>query len=406
MGDKTVYLLGAGFNQFLEDFDEITPPLAKDFFKKALRKRKFKDEVFLEKMGDLFSYIQKFWRYDISELKTNDLDLEEVFTLIQLQIEKYKFQNNKKELKRLVDISFKLEALFSEVLSDFSPVNPRKPEGYLMLIKLGKILLSQQPTIITFNYDTLLEDGMASASGVANPPQSYIQKSRNSSRKLPASLVKYSHANWNPVLAYGFEFDYVSLPQAGVPQMVKRDDYYGEKLNSLYKMKILKLHGSLNWMEVAAPLDNRAWSDENHFSWKEFPAKIHKKEGIIYNNSRWHFGMPPLLGTWLLRPKIITPVLYKDTFYARHPFPNLWEDALIALKQCKRLVVIGYSFPPTDFSTKMLFLEAFSKNSLDELVVVSPDSSGNVKKVVKNLTHFSKQIKWHKSIQDYISGLE
>ncbi len=406
MNDKTVYVLGAGFNQFLEDFDGTTPPLARDFFKKAFSKRKFNEQIYLNQIKDLLDYIEQYWHLDLSDLRKEDVDLEEIFTLIQLQVEKAKSKRDYKELKRLIEVSFKLESFFSEFLSDFVPINPRRPRGYSYLVKFGKLLLQRQPTIITFNYDTLLEEGIASASGVTNPPPSYLTLHQNTYKKseLPSSILKYSHHNWNSILSYGFKFDYVQLPQAGLTQIVSLKQYYGDQLNKLYKMEILKLHGSLNWMEVAGPLDRNAWSNKDHFSWKDFPAEIQRKQGVIYYRGHWHFGSHPLLSTWFLRPKIITPVLYKDSFYNRHPFPDLWKKALHALKQCKRLIIIGYSFPQTDFSTKMLFLEAFSENLLEELVLVNPDESGAVGKIAKKLTHFSKPI-FYKSAQDYIRSL-
>lgn len=398
---EIVYLLGAGFNQFLEDVDGSAPPLAKDFFIKAFNKRKYNSTTYLSAITDLLNYIKYYWHLDLSTLKKQELDLEEVFTLIQLKSRKTKGQ----ELQKLIKASFQLEAFFSEFLADYFPMNPKKLDGFNSLLKIGKKLLKQQPTVITFNYDTLLEEGVASASGVAQPPQSYLSLPNSQKTKLPVSLIKYSHHNWNPVLSYGFEFNYVSLPQAGVTQIVKRNEYYGKALNRLYKMNILKLHGSLNWMEVAAPLDKRAWRDENHPSWREYPAYIQKEEGTIYFRGNWHLGMPPLLGTWFLKPKIVTPVLYKDTFYQRSPFPDLWSKALVALKKCKKLIVIGYSFPCTDFSTKMLFLEAFSNNTLEELVVVNPDPAGNVRDTIKKLAHFSKPMYWHKSVKEYINSL-
>lgn len=408
MDNKTVYIIGAGFNQFLEDFDSIKPPLANDFFIKALSKRKFNEPHFLDKISDLLDYIKRYWHFDISDLKRRKIDLEEIFTLIQLQEKEAKLKRNAKKLKTLVDISYKLENFFSEFLSDFMPFNPKKPKGYSYLLKFGKLLLKEKPTVISFNYDTLLEEAIASASGVAKPPDAYLalHQNKGKAQKLPPSLIKYSHSKWNPVLSYGFRFNYVKLPQAGLSKVVSQKEYYGKGLNELYEMEIFKLHGSLNWMEPAGPLDRNAWVNSRHFSWKDFPAQIQKEKGVIYYPGRWHFGMPPIINTWFLRPKIITPVLYKDIFYNNFPFPGLWEKALITLKLCQRLVIIGYSFPPTDFATRKLFLEGFSAHSLKELILVSPDKSHQVRDEVRRLTHFSKPICWYESVQKYLRYLE
>ena len=40
---KTVYLLGAGFNQCVEDWHRLKPPLATNFFQTILRSKKYTD---------------------------------------------------------------------------------------------------------------------------------------------------------------------------------------------------------------------------------------------------------------------------------------------------------------------------------------------------------------------------
>jgi|SRR2546422_4721764 len=82
----------------------------------------------------------------------------------------------------------------------------------------------------------------------------------------------------------------------------------------------------------------------------------------------------------------------------------LWKKAKTALSSCKRLVVIGYSFPLTDFDTKKLFLEVFSDNSLDQLIVVNPDTS--VVQTVKDLSHFDKPVIVCKDLYEFMDNSE
>jgi len=107
---------------------------------------------------------------------------------------------------------------------------------------------------------------------------------------------------------------------------------------------------------------------------------------------------------WYLDPVMITPVLHKeeylqDPFYSRI-FSTIWKKAKEALSKCERLIVIGYSFPTTDFLTKKLFLESFSENTLEELIVVNPDTS--IVQKVKNLCHFEKPIVICKDLHEFI----
>ena len=97
---------------------------------------------------------------------------------------------------------------------------------------------------------------------------------------------------------------------------------------------------------------------------------------------------------------IITPVLYKDDYYAEKPFKEIWSMTKEALSECKKLVIIGYSFSPTDFSTKQLLIESLKDNDLQELIVVNPDVS--VVRITKELCHFNGGVVWYSDLNDYL----
>jgi hypothetical protein len=66
------------------------------------------------------------------------------------------------------------------------------------------------------------------------------------------------------------------------------------------------------------------------------------------------------------------------------------------------LVVIGYSFSPTDFSTKHLLIESLASNDLEELVVVNPNH--NLVKVAKDLCNFNGGVVWFSGLDDYLNS--
>ncbi len=80
---------------------------------------------------------------------------------------------------------------------------------------------------------------------------------------------------------------------------------------------------------------------------------------------------------------------------------EIWERAYKELSTCKRLIVGGYSFPPTDFNTKRLFLEAFSEHSVEEIIVINPITS--VVQIVKDLCHFKKPVLVCRDLEEFIS---
>lgn len=73
------------------------------------------------------------------------------------------------------------------------------------------------------------------------------------------------------------------------------------------------------------------------------------------------------------------------------------------LLQCDEIVFIGYSFPDTDFCSKELFIETFSKNKDIEVTFVNPDS--NIVDQFRELVNFKKEVKLYNDSESYIKGL-
>jgi hypothetical protein len=65
------------------------------------------------------------------------------------------------------------------------------------------------------------------------------------------------------------------------------------------------------------------------------------------------------------------------------------------------LVIIGYSFAPTDFHTRRLFREAFAENDLEELIVVNPNAA--LVSVAKELTHFNRPVLTCRDLEEYVA---
>ena len=61
---------------------------------------------------------------------------------------------------------------------------------------------------MTFNYDTIIESVIESASGPSDLPEP-------AAGRVPDDKLSYSSHNWNRALAYGVLFDEVELQQTG-----------------------------------------------------------------------------------------------------------------------------------------------------------------------------------------------
>lgn len=171
-------------------------------------------------------------------------------------------------------------------------------------------------------------------------------------------------------------------------------EFYGHPENNLYEWKILKLHGSLNWFHY---LPRNVFSTSPEMA-RELPLEM--QENIMLRNQTMRSPLMDTTSGWFLNPLIIPLVLYKESMYQIKLFSNLWKQARELLAKCNRLIVIGYSFPPTDFAVKKLFLESFENNKLEELIVVNPDTS--VVKTIKELTHFSKPVLLCSNLREFL----
>jgi len=324
------------------------------------------------------------------ELAKSPFDLEICFTLLEQQIKRAKKEDRQEEFQELARINFQLVSFLAEILSEFEHF---AVSSYIMR-NLGKVILYEKPTILTFNYDCLVESVLEMTSGVnPNVPKSF-REPISETDELPDDLLAYSHCNWNRPLAYGFRFDEIQLQQAGVRKFCRGSRFYSNSKNQLYEKPLLKLHGSLNWFSYLPIRTFPVLPEEPK------PELGEKESDILLMDGTWWLGVPPDHDGWYIEPILITPVLYKEKYYGQKPFNEIWEQAKTALSQCEKLVVVGYSFSPSDFTTKQLFLESFMGDNLKELVVVNPNH--DLVKMVKELCHFSGGVVWYSSLADYI----
>lgn len=368
-----VYLLGAGVNQSIRQANSkkecYSPPMISNFFQvlfgidfpqKDLNK--YYDGEFCKEFNE---YILKYWKMDKQQLINNGLDLEEIYTIMQLQREEAKRNNDTDAMDRLEQVFISLNMLFISTINNFKS-SLRSSESCL---KLGQILYKEKPTIITFNYDDFIERAIA-----------------------------FAQPDWDKALAYGFKFNEITVKNR-FPKVINQDDYYFNK--HLYEWKILKLHGSINWWEFS----------DNPIDFGSMPYE--KKTRELYDKKKDAILLKDVYVDYVLRffsagglqigPVIVAPFLHKTFHFNKvheRVFKSIWDQARNTLEKCESLIIIGYSFPLTDFHTKKLFLEAFSKNgNIKEIIVVNPDSK--VKDRVKEICHF-EQVKGYNYLEEYL----
>ncbi len=360
--NDTVYVLGAGVNQAIQTFDRktvVSPPLMTNFFKIARKVHvRFRDYDALLK--PLYDYILKYWHKTIDDLENSEFSLEDCFSFIQLQLIDAELDNDIKKIKYLSKIQYLLIGFFVEVLLEFRDYYKLSP----VMLNFGKILYTERATIITFNYDLFVEDIL-----------SYL----------------YGNYGWNQVQSYKIKFDKTFGKQGSTSN-------FREVVPS-----VLKLHGSVNWYRYVNQTPNQYITSDKL---KEIYEA--RKNHIVLQNLTWFL---PISDTpWnedqlFLEPIMITPVIHKqlhtEEFLYKKVFDVLWKIARDSLSKCKCLVVIGYSFPPTDFHTQKLFLEAFSNNKAEKLVIANPNEEA-IKKA-KQLVRYDEVLTF-RNLEEFIDN--
>jgi SIR2-like domain len=162
-------------------------------------------------------------------------------------------------------------------------------------------------TIITFNYDTVLEDALE---------------------------------NWQVPIWYGFES--VEYDDSSKHARTKTDD----------SITVLKLHGSINWAQ---------------------PNQPNQANGLM----RVFGSYSDILAT--NRNVVLVPPTWRKTFTGA--FSEMWDEALNALNEATRIIIIGFSLPPTDIHIKFLLAAGLQENiSLRNIYCFNPNTE-----VEKNL---------------------
>ncbi|MBU1119452.1 hypothetical protein KKH43_06235 [Patescibacteria group bacterium] len=113
-------------------------------------------------------------------------------------------------------------------------------------------------------------------------------------------------------------------------------------------LKLLKLHGSTNWLYSGD--ENLTGEDIRHIPLDRKSSKISLSGLVRY---------------------IIPPVLDKSPFYKNNSLKTQWTKAREALETANDIIIIGYSFPETDLSTRFMIQQALKENKKATIHLVS-----------------------------------
>ena len=354
---KTVYILGAGFSV------EAKAPTQEKLVSEIFRIHKTSPHVFNE---NKFEEFKKFLTKTLgipSELQET-IPLEDIFTPLDSCIaDNISFRDlSVTQLKQKRNLIFELigmtlqhvlELSEKKYIDDFADylVNESKKRLNHNYIKTDLV------SVISTNWDILLDNS--------------IYNSIKKSKKL--GVVDYC--------CYISSYD-------------KNDKTVKPGLEILgkggYNVKLLKLHGSLNWLQC--PRCQRIYVKFNQKIAMN-PFSTVKKPSCLHCDM--NFGK---YCSHLLNANLIMPTFLKDL--SNPQYKIIWQNAGIELSEAKKIVFIGYSLPQADFEMRQLLSRMVDKDTEIEVVNwKNPDKP----EIYDNLVSGFKQF-FGREVQHYEKG--
>jgi hypothetical protein len=329
----TVFVLGAGasYGDTLEFFSGYTgdaadvppsPPLTEGFFNaEHIRGDLYEIE---QQYSGLVAHIREHWgfRGPFGRGQWASLSIEDVFTSLALQNDFLPSESDDRAL--------------SQVLLNSLAQYIRQRIAYCTLFRFGvytKALAEQlkpEDSILTFNYDLLMDRELLDSSGSLHYQNFGV-------KFLGRDLVNVDK-DYNQTRAR------LTMP-AGVGPVA-----------GLY----LKLHGSLNWFKCA----NTACPNSKIVVLiSSVPQALGSSAlGIPFQCNYCHSQLSAYLVPPLAQKRVVT-----DPFLR-----NVWGNAFALLEAATRVIVIGVSFQPSDFYAAWLFRYALNHRADVKILVVNP----------------------------------
>jgi hypothetical protein len=328
---RTSYIFGAGASYACAS----KTPLITEFFSRAKAVGGLCEKL----RADVTTSINKSIALGEAELLQGSLDLETVFSLVSMDGEMRSFLK-----QEAIDGSAEFEAAFlqhrleSFIYELLMTVTERELKGSGDLYDELLRKADGDDSFMTFNYD--------------------LQIDRAFERIL----------GWSPETGYGFPFK----------KILRTDESWHDPSNEKAEPTLLKLHGSLNWLYSNGYIHRPPSTldfDNKYIGQRYLAEPLYRFPGGTA------FGMQPSVPgngiEIILQLNIVPPTLRKQLFgeSEAEPLRDVWRLAYQSLSNAERVVVIGYSLPPTDFHAEWLLRTSVQKNKNEkiDLVVVNPN---------------------------------
>lgn len=334
---KRVYVLGAGFSAMsgLPLQSGILPRILNfsylDDFPQDLQ--------LVDTWSEDYKKIVEYFK-DVLRGSPNP-SLEDLFTLLDQAIEA---ESNIRSYnwKELIDVRDALKRLILIVF--YPPILAEKDSYNYIASKIirRRITAGQKNdtvSVVTLNWDTLLEDSIFNCiNGL----------------KIDNRIDVDYCCRTNP------------LPGSGSPHTCSLT----QKSRGLYNLKVLKLHGSMNWL--MCPACNMLYTG---LGGKEKQAEVYLKDCTCPNCAKTKQKVN-------LNHFFVTPTFLKA--FTNPHIKMTWYNAFIELNEADEIVFLGYSFPQADYHFRALIRSAIRPGTKVKVVLSSSDNPKRVPAKVRS----------------------
>lgn len=380
----TAYIIGAGASKAYEDSPSgLTMPLAKEVFATFNKLNIARNPNVL--IGKTLNYLKSEHGVDYENFDKYNEDIEKLYSEVE-----YKLNLMKKSKER----DWRKENLYRETYVElifiFSSVINSIQNGPVSLAHKNFISsLEDEDSIITFNWDTLIDRAL-NETGLWHTDSGYIIH----------------------------------------PKKIFRDGWQTIRPSKKSFIKLLKLHGSVNWLTSYPQQGETSLFEFSHAgSIEEFAVFEHATKPYPCYQGRYMEGYEPFAfgyyppnldfegkkaseGRIFIRivtktpfvppskstkegldsiPLIIPPVKHKEYDRFGALFETLWNEAENELAKANQIVILGYSFPRTDVKAVNLMKKACCrKEKMPFVTIVDPYPDGIVDMLQRecDLTNF------------------
>lgn len=321
---KTVFILGAGASR------DSGAPLMNDFLEisRSLFENEKIDELFKEDFARAFSAIDNL--YKIYPKANLDLEnIERIYSLFEMGrfIKKLPGVDNWEDIGKIVD-SLKVLILYTLDKNITIRVSNGRlyPDGsymdFVSMIKSIKDKDGSLPSIISFNYDLALD----------------------------CALHYYQ---------YGVDYCLGN--------------------NNNYDIKLMKLHGSLNWFKSTESNEIIPYDFNKINEWYFGMHNLDEEDEEVEINLPKKFSKEKIIfkeKELLPIPIILPPTWNKLEFSYNFEIAKVWQKAAEELSNAENIFVVGYSYPETDnFFKYFLALGILGEKLIKKFWVFNPDES-------------------------------